>query len=215
VSKKIRAYASDTIEIRWDARRCIHEAECVRGLPAVFDPDARPWIQPQGSDPEAIAEAVCRCPTGALQYRRLDGGHSEQAPAANEARLAPDGPVYLRGSLILVRGDGSEMVRDTRMALCRCGASQHKPFCDVSHRKAGFEDAGGLRGSLAGADGGQGPLRITIAPDGPLVIDGPLRVTGTDTTSCTGSKGALCRCGASQTKPFCDGSHKAAGFTDP
>jgi CDGSH-type Zn-finger protein len=50
------------------------------------------------------------------------------------------GPLYVRGRVQLLAGDGSVIVEETRMTLCRCGRSGHKPFCDNSHRGSGFDD---------------------------------------------------------------------------
>ncbi len=58
-------------------------------------------------------------------------------------------------------------------------------------------------------------LRITVAPNGPLILQGPVQMAGTDGETAHGNKTALCRCGASENKPFCDGSHAAVGFEAP
>lgn len=65
-----RTYTADGIAVTYDASLCFHAAECVRGLPAVFHPDVRPWITPQAADPDAVAEVVDRCPSGALSAVR-------------------------------------------------------------------------------------------------------------------------------------------------
>jgi CDGSH-type Zn-finger protein len=61
----------------------------------------------------------------------------------------PNGPLYVRGSIEVRDADGSIFRRDTRLALCRCGQSRNKPFCDNSHRQAGFRDAGRLARPIA------------------------------------------------------------------
>ncbi|MGI9293609.1 MAG: CDGSH iron-sulfur domain-containing protein, partial [Pseudomonadales bacterium] len=59
-----------------------------------------------------------------------------------------------------------------------------------------------------------GPLAITAAKDGPLLIKGNVTISGgSGRTSWRGTQVALCRCGASGNKPFCDGSHKKVGFS--
>lgn len=72
-----KAYEGKSITVTFEARRCQHAAECVRGLPEVFDLDKRPWIQPDGAEAERLAEVVRRCPSGALQYELVDGGGAE------------------------------------------------------------------------------------------------------------------------------------------
>ena len=111
----------------------------MRALPDVFDTTARPWIQPEGADAEVIAEIVRRCPTGALRYERKDGGPEEVAGEGVSATLVPNGPIYLRGAITIKDADGTEIHRDVRTALCRCGASENKPFCDNSHFRIQFE----------------------------------------------------------------------------
>lgn len=146
----------------------------------------------------------------------------------NMCRVAPDGPLHLTGRIRIEPADG--VVEETNEAfLCRCGASRAKPFCDDSHHGAGFADPGMIQGGrlvpdAGGTDadavrGGAAQAReavdavtIACATNGPLLVRGPLTVVGEDGGTSRGSKGALCRCGESATKPFCDGSHRGCGF---
>ena len=79
--KKIHRYEGKDIVLTYDARRCIHAGECVRGLPAVFDPARRPWVVPDEADPAEVADVVRRCPTGALHFERA-GGQADRDAAA-------------------------------------------------------------------------------------------------------------------------------------
>lgn len=135
---KLHTYQSDDIEVRYDVKRCIHAAECVRSLPQVFDPDERPWIQPKKASADEVAAAVERRPTGALTYRRLDAGDSETPPGRNAVQLVNDGPLFLSGDITISDAGQRAPERSVRIALCRCGASGNKPFCDNSHIEAGF-----------------------------------------------------------------------------
>ncbi len=76
----IREYAGDGIVVTWEPGRCRHATECVRGLPAVFDRDARPWIDPSRASADEIVAVVDRCPSFALGYR-TDDGRVRTAPA--------------------------------------------------------------------------------------------------------------------------------------
>lgn len=139
-----KAYEGQDITVYYDARRCIHYAACVRGLPQVFNPQARPWIQADAAQPAELAEVVRHCPTGALHYRwhgHLKAGQPEQPDVPTTVEVRQDGPLFLRGDLHLQTPDGPR--QDVRAALCRCGASENKPYCDGSHRKAEFKAAGG------------------------------------------------------------------------
>ena len=215
MQSKARSYKGSAITVTYDARRCIHAAECVHGLPEVFDTDRRPWIDPDGASAERVADVVRACPTGALAFEPGPGGQPEAAPERNTVTVAADGPLYLRGDLVLAGAEG-EPAREIRTALCRCGASKNKPFCDNSHQDAGFTDPGAVaEAKLAPLEAGTEPgsLRITGAANGPLLVEGPLELRAADgKTAARGRKGALCRCGASANKPFCDGSHVAIGF---
>lgn len=133
-----RTYADDRIRVRWFAGRCIHSAECIRAAPKVFDPRRRPWIDLSGDDAERIMGAVLRCPTGALEFERLDTGEREQPDDPVRVAAVRHGPLYVRGELEVVDDQGRVIRRCTRMALCRCGKSAHMPFCDNSHRATGF-----------------------------------------------------------------------------
>lgn len=212
---KVRSYAGEEVTVTYDVKRCIHAAECVHGLPAVFDSDRRPWVDPDGAGAAEVAEVVRRCPTGALHYRRTDGGPAEAPAEKNTVTLSEDGPLYARGDLVITVADGSFSLRETRAALCRCGASKNKPFCDNSHREIAFAAAGTVaEPRLGGEAAGGGPLRLTLAERGPILLEGPVELrTAAGAVAAAGSKGALCRCGASENKPYCDGSHKRIGFS--
>jgi CDGSH-type Zn-finger protein/uncharacterized Fe-S cluster protein YjdI len=136
-----RVYANGAIEVHWEPRFCIHTGACVRGLSRVFDPSARPRVDVDAADPDAIARTILTCPTGALHFRRLDGGAQEQAAAETTVEPRQNGPLFLRGRLKILDPDGQVIREDSRLALCRCGASQNKPFCDGSHRRVGFTTA--------------------------------------------------------------------------
>jgi uncharacterized Fe-S cluster protein YjdI len=134
-----RVYANEAIEVQWEPKLCIHVRNCVRGLPQVFDPDARPWVIVDAASADQVAEAVLTCPTGALHFRRLDGGPQEAAAEPPAVEPRPNGPLFVRGHVRIVDADGRLIREDTRVALCRCGASGNKPFCDGSHRRIGFQ----------------------------------------------------------------------------
>ncbi len=139
---KLHRYEGHEVTVTFDATRCIHDAHCVRSLPAVFNTAARPWVQPDAAATDALLQVVAGCPTGALHATRRSGEpNAVEAPAAIDVRVARHGPLFLRGSVTVLDADGTTIVCDDRIALCRCGLSQRKPFCDSSHRTAGWRDA--------------------------------------------------------------------------
>jgi uncharacterized Fe-S cluster protein YjdI len=132
-----RVYRNEQMAVLWEPGLCIHAGYCFGGLPQVFKPKDRPWVDVNAASPDEIAATVMRCPTGALHFERLDGGQEEIVPEETTITERPNGPLYVRGRLKIRRQDGS-IREDTRAALCRCGQSANKPFCDGTHRRIGF-----------------------------------------------------------------------------
>lgn len=133
-----REYTRAEIRVEWYASRCIHSGACIRALPAVFDPGRRPWIDVSAADADALADAVTKCPTGALRFERLDGGPQETAPDTVRITPVKNGPNFVRGAIEVVDPATGTSCVETRVALCRCGQSQHQPYCDNTHRQIGF-----------------------------------------------------------------------------
>jgi CDGSH-type Zn-finger protein/ferredoxin/uncharacterized Fe-S cluster protein YjdI len=209
---KLRRYDAEDITISYDVKRCIHAEECVRGLPQVFDPGRRVWVDATQSKAEEIANVVQRCPTGALHFWRTDGGVQEATPSPNEVRITSDGPLYFRGELEI--HTPTAVLKETRAALCRCGASRNKPFCDNSHQEVAFRAPDEAGVTATGGETGGGLLRVMPAINGPCVVEGSLTLVSNDglTRAAYGPRIAFCRCGHSRNKPFCDGSHVTTGF---
>ena len=126
-----RRYEGADIAVSYETGICLHAAECVRGLPEVFDVHRSPWISPDGAPAERVAEVVRRCPSGALQYR-LSHGPDERPRTPTLVARHPDGVLYLRGDLELELPEGTR--RETRVMLCGCGSTGQPPFCDHSGR---------------------------------------------------------------------------------
>jgi uncharacterized Fe-S cluster protein YjdI len=138
VTGPTRTYEADEIRVFWDATRCIHVATCLNALPEVFDVRRRPWIDVSGAPAQDIADAVKMCPTGALRYEAVSNIADEEPDEPTTIELRPNGPMIVRGRLRITDARGDVLTEETRIALCRCGASQNKPFCDNSHRAIGF-----------------------------------------------------------------------------
>jgi CDGSH-type Zn-finger protein/uncharacterized Fe-S cluster protein YjdI len=194
----------------YEGKKCIHARFCVTGAPKVFLANVKgPWISPDAIEVDRLVEIAHACPSGAIRYTRKDGKHDETAPQVNLAAIREAGPYAVRGDLRL---DGESI--GFRATLCRCGASKNKPFCDGSHHDVGFtasgEPATGKADMLPVRDG---PLAIDPQVDGPLQVRGNLEITsGTGRVVARLQQARLCRCGGSNTKPFCDGTHARIGF---
>ncbi|HVY21394.1 MAG TPA: ferritin-like domain-containing protein [Bauldia sp.] len=207
---KIEMVEGTDVTIRYEGQRCIHARFCVLGAPKVFRANTPGnWIYPDAMPKEDVLRIAHECPSGAIRYRRKDGGAEEQAPPVNVMNLRENGPYAVRAKLKI--GDLDVGFRAT---LCRCGASKHKPFCDGSHNAIGFTATGepATRKStpLAVRDG---ELVVDPQRNGPLQVSGNLEIcSGTGRTVDRVTRVRLCRCGNSRSKPFCDGSHARVGF---
>jgi CDGSH-type Zn-finger protein len=196
----------------------------------------------------------------------------------------PNGP-YLLENAPLRRASGQTWPTGKGVALCRCGGSQNKPFCDGTHGRNGFRDerradpakdrreayagkgitifdnralcshaghcteelasvfrnraepwidpngawvqetiavirkcpSGALSYAIGGAEAApaQRPPMVTVANNGPYQITGGIELKDVKQgDGASSERYTLCRCGTSNNKPFCDGSHWAAGFKD-
>ena len=211
--KKVYVFPGDKVDVSWDCRLCIHVAECGQAKGDLFVSDRQPWCQPDLASVNDVKEVVERCPSGALAYQVKDGSSPETADTENTLFVTCNGPYYVRGDLDIEGVKDDMSGTKCRAALCRCGLSKNKPFCDNSHETGEFQDYGavGEQGDVLTEAGGK--LSISLMPDGPLIISGNLTIfAGTGRKAWQGTNVALCRCGASANKPFCDGSHIAAGF---
>lgn len=122
----------------------------------------------------------------------------------NEARVTSGGPLKITGNITLIGEDG-DVTHANHLTLCRCGASRSKPICDDQHLDVEFLDTGNI---LTASDCmpvlRPQTLTITCIKDGPLKYRGYLRVYNNKGQECLSMQGALCRCGKSTKKPFCD-----------
>jgi len=207
-------FKGDNIDVEWDGRLCIHIAECGQAKGDLFVGGRQPWCQPDlAADDNEVAEIVERCPTGAITYRSKTGDIKEQHAPENTVMVSYHGPYFIRGELD-IDGSADDMPGVAyRAALCRCGESKNKPFCDNSHENIQFKDYGAIgdKGKPLSEDGGK--LKVEALPDGPLLLKGNVRLySSSGRLAWSGTNAALCRCGASKNKPFCDGMHKDVGF---
>jgi uncharacterized Fe-S cluster protein YjdI len=123
--------------VQWEPRLCFHSQNCIRALPQVFDESRRPWVKADAASADAVEAAVALCPSGALRTRRL-AGRSVLPSRPPEIRAAADGPLLLSGGVRILDAEGNLLYEGERAALCRCGGSGNKPFCDGTHKTNGF-----------------------------------------------------------------------------
>ena len=65
----IKEYPKDNLTIIWQPKKCIHSGVCVKTLPKVYDPKAKPWIRPENPSAADLKDQIAACPSGALSYR--------------------------------------------------------------------------------------------------------------------------------------------------
>jgi uncharacterized Fe-S cluster protein YjdI len=132
-----KKYATEEIVVEWEPRLCYHSQNCVRSLPQVFDDSRRPWIKIDAATADEVEDAVARCPSGALRTRRL-GAVPPKRQHPLELSASADGPLLVTGGVRILDAEGTLLYEGESAALCRCGGSANKPFCDGTHKKNGF-----------------------------------------------------------------------------
>ncbi len=213
MGNKTTTYPGKQIDVQWDGRLCINIGECSCSEGDLFVGGRDPWCQPDLVDDDNVKDVIKRCPSGALTYSDKTGGDNETAPHSNMVQVVYNGPLFVHGDLNIENAPEDMPGVRFRAALCRCGQSNNKPFCDNSHAKAGFQDHGAVGETGNDITDKGGALTIKAAPNGPLILSGNFAIRASSgRIAWQGNQAALCRCGHSKNKPFCDGSHKDAGF---
>jgi len=136
--EKAYEYKGDGVTVLWKPQLCIHSEKCVNGLAEVFKPKEKPWIQTEHATAEEIIAQVKQCPSGALGYKTDDMAETNNSSGTTQVTVLENGPLMCEGPISIKRSDGS-IEEKAKAALCRCGASTNKPFCDGSHVKIEFK----------------------------------------------------------------------------
>jgi CDGSH-type Zn-finger protein len=141
IKDKRKNYVGKEITIHDNRKICSHAAECVNNLPSVFKFNARPWINPDAADKQQIINTIKKCPSGALGYS-IDEVEYKDQERMSMVTVSKDGPYTITGGIDLI-GDNiqfAEGFSKEHYTLCRCGASNNKPFCDGMHITINFKD---------------------------------------------------------------------------
>ena len=147
MGKETLKYTNNEVTVVWKPKECIHSTICWKGLIEVFNPKGRPWVKMDGATTEKIIEQVRKCPSGALSYylnAEIVANETADKVVAESAQVmkvevTPNGPYLIKTECLIIHSDGREETKTGTVALCRCGASGNKPYCDGGHRKIGFE----------------------------------------------------------------------------
>jgi uncharacterized Fe-S cluster protein YjdI len=140
-----KRYSNDDITVIWKPNICIHSTNCWKASLKIFNPKRKPWIDMSEGTTEEIIKIVNNCPSGALSFERNTEMAEQKAQPAQSpqsefsVQVNKGGPYLVKGKFLFVGTDGKEEIKEGSIALCRCGASNNKPFCDGTHNKIGFD----------------------------------------------------------------------------
>ncbi|WP_130736061.1 (4Fe-4S)-binding protein [Flavobacterium sp. J27] len=67
--ENLKEYNKDNLKVLWQPLKCVHSGICVKTLPSVYDPKAKPWIKPENATVEDLKNQINACPSGALSYK--------------------------------------------------------------------------------------------------------------------------------------------------
>ncbi len=135
---KLLTYVGAEVTVSYNPMICSHAAECGRLAGHVFDPEKKPWIQPDKGTKAEIEEVIAACPSGALALRRSDGTREHRLSDRCDITIEKNGPYWVQNVEAPV-GPQGEGMSAKKYVLCRCGLSGNKPYCDGSHRDKGWE----------------------------------------------------------------------------
>ncbi|MHB8904552.1 MAG: (4Fe-4S)-binding protein [Melioribacteraceae bacterium] len=136
-----KKYTNGEVTVVWKPNICIHSAICFNGLPQVFDPTSRPWINIGAAGTERIVNQVKQCPSGALSFY-MNNEQLNTEPKADAGILieaTQNGPLLVYGNILVKESGGKEENKNNVTAFCRCGGSKNKPYCDGTHKTNGFQ----------------------------------------------------------------------------
>ena len=135
----IKEYSNGDLTVVWKPQKCIHSGICVKTLPQVYDPNAKPWIKAENASIDELKAQIDLCPSGALTYYMKGEDPAKQTVVtATSVEIVENGPLLVYGELEIKHPDGKEEKKKRTTAFCRCGASDNKPYCDGAHNKIGF-----------------------------------------------------------------------------
>jgi len=194
------------------------KANTVFAQPSALEQSDHPSEQPDRHIPaqsEQAAPATESTGEKAIDRWFLEQRGAKRVPKKlnlpNELLVTNGGPLKMTGNITLIDEEGT-VSHANHLSLCRCGASNNKPLCDDQHLDIEFFDSGSLqRVSDWMPVNRPQTITVTCVKDGPLKFRGYLRVFNKKGQECITMSGALCRCGKSSNKPFCDNNPGCAG----
>ncbi|NOY48430.1 MAG: hypothetical protein GXO84_09625 [Chlorobi bacterium] len=135
----IKEYSNGELTVIWKPKSCIHAAECIKQLPNVYNPNAKPWITIENATTDALKSQIDACPSGALSYKLNNVEKSIKMETKTKIDVLENGPLLVHGTMEVTNSNGEKEIKEKTTAFCRCGVSQNKPYCDGAHKKAEFK----------------------------------------------------------------------------
>jgi CDGSH-type Zn-finger protein/ferredoxin len=133
------------LKVEVDRDVCIGSGDCVRIAPTAFalDDDGFSYLlDPSTVDEETLRLAERSCPSGAITVEAVDSSETTTGGGETMKITATENGPYVIDTggqkVVLTRGGKEEVIEQTVIALCRCGQSSNKPFCDGTHKAAEF-----------------------------------------------------------------------------
>lgn len=139
VEDKRDNYEGKQITIHDNRGICSHAGHCTDNLAAVWRMKEEPWIDADAATVDEIVGVINKCPSGALSYS-IEGKEHRDRQGEPAIFVSKDGPYQVSGGPELVDTSFGEGASREHYALCRCGGSKNKPFCDGTHWHIDFKD---------------------------------------------------------------------------
>ena len=136
---RLIAYEGADVTVFYNPLVCSHAAECGRIASNIFNPEQKPWVQPDNGTVAEVESVVRACPSGALSMAVAGGERQHLAGDMPKISVQKDGPYWVSAIEPPVEPSGEGMTSE-KYVLCRCGLSGIKPFCDGTHRDKGWKD---------------------------------------------------------------------------
>ena len=150
---QMKEYRNEQLVVYWYPKICSHSAKCLKLSPKVFDMERRPWIELEAATPEEIVRTIDHCPSGALKYSLPPSSnvdpdmakgvgwlnYQQNQTVAVKIRVVANGPLLVEGPIIIEDVDGQKLKQGSRFALCRCGLTSDRPFCNNNHSRQGWQ----------------------------------------------------------------------------
>lgn len=128
----IQTYEGIDITVVFNRSICSGAAQCVHKFPKIYTNASEDWVFPNEGSIEEIKESIKNCPSGALSFIE-NQSTSKTTNTTHSLSISQKGPIYVKGAIDLEVEHWSSYANKEQYALCRCGASKNKPFCDYSH----------------------------------------------------------------------------------